>query len=221
MTWSSRRRNDKPAPTRRGGSTLRRVQLAVLLTAGFATQLARAADLDIVQAAVKAEELAPRKQAELIYHVGAREIRYRIERVLPDRIRILVESAGQSKEMIGIGTVMYVREQGGWRKVLGAPPPVPPISVADFFRERLKNVVEVESIRDQNGVVRQQVFSGDIRWASGIASLIRNEGTLRIFIERSSGLLQKIKFEGRCGAEQCEFEHAITYDPSVDVVDPK
>jgi hypothetical protein len=65
--------------------------------------------------------------------------------------------------------------------------------------------------------VEQRVFAGTISWFSGRR---RNAGEIRIFIEAAAVLPRLMIFKGTCGSDECSFEHAIGYDPSLAIEAP-
>lgn len=189
----------------------------VLLSVAAALATSARADeaLDVVLRAVVAEEQAPAKRAELIFRRGDAETRYLIERVLPDRLHMVLRSERLEQEIYVIGDRMYRRVAAGWTETAAPPPPPAPFSVAALFESRLEDVEELAPIfRDG---VEQRVFMGTISWFAGRS---RNEGELRIAVETASGLPRLLSFEGTCGASACAFEYALVYDPSIAIEAP-
>lgn len=179
---------------------------------------AAAAELDEILAAVAAEEAAPRKQARLIYRVGNREARYEIDRVLPDRIRLFSQSGSRTSEVIGIGTRLYLRQPGGWKVVPTAPLPTTPMSLGDMFSRQLRDITWLELSAADASVLK--AFKAQISWMAGLKGNVQNEGELTIFVERASGRLNRLSFEGRCGGNPCSFDHQITFNQSLEIPPP-
>jgi hypothetical protein len=179
-----------------------------------------AAAMDVVLAAVAAEETAPRKQARLIFWIDDREIHYQIERVLPDRVHILAEADGVSREVIGIGTTLYLRGPDGWEISQGATSPAKPASLADLLVERLENLAELPPVVGDDGTA-QRAFYGGLSWLAGTRGNVRHEGGITIYVETATSLLRRMVFEGHCGEQPCRFDHAIAYDSSVGIEAPE
>ncbi|MCB1378115.1 MAG: hypothetical protein KDK89_07085 [Alphaproteobacteria bacterium] len=193
----------------------------VLLTAMFTTfapvQL-NAADIDEIVAAAAAEEAATHKRAVLTYRVANREARYEIDRVLPNRIRILSTSGGRTSEVIAIGEKLYFRDAAGWATSTAVPLPVAPMDLADVFRQNLQDVGEIQLDASESHI---KAFEGRISWLAGFRRNYESTGQIIVFIERASGRLQRLSFEGQCGDWPCHFEHVITFDPSIVIEAPR
>jgi hypothetical protein len=173
-------------------------------------------ELQVVLQAVAAEEKVPRKRASLTVRRGTSETHYRIERVLPDRLRMHWRRDARDQEFIVIGKKMFSREGGGaWSTTPTTPGIDVPISVAKLFENGLEDLREQSTVV-QDGVV-QRVFTGRISWLAGRT---RNYGEFRIAIERDSTLPRRLNFKGLCGTTECSFEHLIVYDPSITIEPP-
>lgn len=190
---------------------------SVVLYGAVTIGRAAATELDEILAAVAAEEAAPRKQARLIYRVGNREALYEIDRVLPDRIRLFSQFGDRTSEVIGIGTKLYLRQPGGWKVVPSAPPPMTPMSLGDLFSRRLRDITSLEL----NGAdaTLLKAFKAEISWMAGAKGSL-HEGRLTIFVNRESGRLDRLFFEGRCGGNPCHFDHQITFNQSLEINPP-
>ena len=162
-----------------------------------------------------AEEQAPKKRADLIFRGGSTVTRYVIERVLPDRMHMHMREGSREQELTVIGDRMFKKEPTGWSSTSTPPRLSMPLSVVGLFENRLENVKEMNRV-SRDGI-EQRVFMGTLSWFSGRR---RNEGTIRIFIEVSSGLPRLMTFKGTCGSSECSFEHAITYDPGIRIEAP-
>lgn len=168
------------------------------------------AALAFILQAFASEEQVTSKRARLTVRRDAVETHYQIERILPDRLRLHWRRDGVEGELVVVGEETFMRDAEGWR----ASPRVPlfeaPLSISSMLENRLDNVVEHGPV-EAEGIV-QRLFTGRISWLAGYT---RNEGEIRIVIERDSALPRRLDFEGTCGVVRCSFEHVLTYDPAI------
>jgi hypothetical protein len=198
---------------------MRRILLSVIVLIGvIATAVAPACGEpapSFVLRAFAAEERAPKKRAHLNIRRGHTDIRYDIERVLPDKLHMRLRDGDQERELYVIGDRMYNKGPQGWTVTPAAPQLIPAVSVVGLFENGLENVKERARITTDG--VEQRVFEGTISWFSGRS---RNAGEIRILIETTSVLPRLMTFKGTCGSSECSFEHAITYDPAIAIEAP-
>jgi hypothetical protein len=188
--------------------------LVVLGTSGLRSNAQN--ELPFILQAVAAEEKVPRKRATLTVRRGASETHYRIERVLPDRLRMHWRRDAREQEFIVVGKTMFSRSDGGaWSVSPTTPGIAMPISVTKLFENGLEDLHE-QSTAVEDGVV-QRVFTGKISWLAGRT---RNDGEIRIIIERDSALPRRLSFKGVCGKIECSFEHLLVYDSSISIEPP-
>lgn len=196
-----------------------KIALSALLALVLAGLLVRSESAEPAMAfilqAVLADEQAERKRASLMVRREEAETHYLIERVLPDRLRMYWRRGDREGELVLVGERMYTREADGWRVTPRAPGFDPPLSVTSMFKNHLENVRE-HAPMEENGIA-QRVFTGKISWFAGRT---RNEGELRLVIERDSALPRRLVFEGLCGEIRCAFEQTMIYDASIQIESP-
>jgi hypothetical protein len=165
--------------------------------------------------AFEAEEHTAKKRADLSFRSGENDMRYVIERILPDKLHMQMKDRNHEEELYVIGDRLYVKGPLKWTTTRAVPQLAKPLSVVGLFRSALENVTEQVPVTAHG--VEQRVFTGKIAWFSGYNI---NAGELRIFIERTSALPRLMTFKGTCGSSACSFEHAITYDPALQIEAP-
>jgi hypothetical protein len=193
----------------------RSIALLVLLLLP-ATPVARAYPAnDFLLAAFAAEQNATHKRIDLDWNRGPDTTHYVIERVLPDRVRVVTRGTRGDGEVIVIGSRMYQRTNGSWRTSSAAVPvellPLP----SDLFRNRLGPVTEGPAMTD-NGVALRS-FSGSITWTSAVSP---NSGTIQFVVEAVSKLPRRMSFRGTCGGVACGFDQTFSYGAGISIDPP-
>jgi hypothetical protein len=190
----------------------RSIALLVLL----APQVVRADPAkDFLLAAFAAELNATHKRIDLNWNRGTDTTHYVIERILPDRVRVVTRGTRGDGEVVVIGSRMYQRTNGSWRTSSAAVPvellPVP----VDLFRNRLGQVTEGPATRE-NGVALRS-FSGSITWTSAVSP---NSGTIQFVVEAVSKLPRRMSFRGTCGGVACAFDQTFSYGGDISIDPP-
>lgn len=161
------------------------------------------------------EERAPKKYGELTLKRSDTETHYIIARILPDKLYMHLSENDREQEFYVIGDRMYQQNELGWVSIPAAPQLSTPFSIVSLFENRLENITEQDPVLIDG--VEQRVFVGTISWFAGRS---RNEGEIEIHIETQLILPRLMRFKGICGTNECAFEYAITYDPSISIEAP-
>lgn len=193
----------------------RSIALLVLLSLSW-TPAGRADPAkDFLLAAFAAEQNAAHKRIELDWNRGGDTTHYVIERILPDRVRVVTRGTRGDGEVVVIGSRMYQKTNGSWRTSSAAEPvellPLP----VDLFRNRLGDVTEGPSTRE-NGVAMRS-FSGPITWTSAVTP---NSGTIQFVVETVSKLPRRMSFRGTCGGVACGFDQTFSYGADIAIEPP-
>lgn len=173
--------------------------LVALLSVALATAAA-AAPLDTVLAAVAAEERAPIERIRLFIERAGKADVYYIDRLRPDRTRVLKNPRQGGLEVIVIGQTQWLRTDAGWRSMPAPPDAAPVPSMATMFKEGLTGAVE------QAGPDGSRVIEGEMSWTNAVAC----RGRVRLRIE-STGLPSLVRFDGACGGQATRFRQAFSY----------
>jgi hypothetical protein len=193
----------------------RSIALLVLLVL-LATPFVRAdASMEFLLAAFAAEQNATHKRIDLDWNRGTDTTHYVIERILPDRVRVVTRGTRGDGEVVVIGSRMYQRTNGSWRTSSAAVPvellPLP----VDLLRNRLGPVTEGPAMTD-NGVALRS-FSGSITWTSAVSP---NSGTIQFVVEAVSKLPRRMSFRGTCGGVACAFDQTFSYGAGISIDPP-
>ena len=170
---------------------------------------------DYVLEAFAAEESETHKRTELHFTRDDQETTYSIERVLPDRLRLIVRSESGQHEVIVVGDLMFVFQEGIWQ--VGPAPSRPSAlpSVVDFLRGQLDEVKERAPLGQERAEYRR--FSTRLEWGSGAG---RNVGLLEITIDSGARLPKAVTFEGNCNGMSCGFQQVLFFDAAISIEPP-
>lgn len=195
---------------------LRRAAIFALTALLTAAPIVRADPAkDFLLAALAAEQNATHKRIDLTWNRGPDETHYVIERVLPDRVRIVTRGTRGEGEIVVIGSRMYQKTDGSWRTTSAAVPVDLLPSPVDLFRNRLDQVTEGPVTRERGVALRS--FQATIAWTSAVSP---NSGAIRFTIEAVSKLPRRMSFKGTCGGVACAFDQTFTYGGSISIEPP-
>lgn len=195
---------------------MRPSRLVALSLAALAASPAAADEvLEFVVQSFALEEQAPRKKSVLRSLRGARETRSTITRVLPDRLRLRIDDAMTSHEVIVVGERLFERVDGNWQEGPAHRFADDPPKASVILRERLVEVVEGPRQGEPGGELR--VFTGRLEWARGV---FRNEGAIEIHVAAGTHLPVLARFSGRCSDEPCSWEQTFEYGTGIAVEPP-
>jgi hypothetical protein len=180
------------------------IGLAVLCSNVAMHDVARSAPLDSLLAAIAAEESAPTERVRLFMKRGEIADTYYIDRIRPDRLRVLKNPRQGGMEMIVIENKQWLRTgAGGWQA--GAVPAAVMAQAQPSLSAMLKNGLTNASERDEaNG---RRVIEGDISWSAATSC----KGKLQVTVERS-GRPSFLTFEGDCASKPTVFRQAFSYE---------
>jgi hypothetical protein len=202
------KKRDTPYDT--GHSLMIRVIVTLLVV--FPASVGRASPLDMVLAALAAEEAAPVEQVRMFIEQDDVADVYYIDRVRPGRFRLLKNPRQGGPEVVVVDGMQWLRLSTGaeWQK---SPAPaaagfVP--SMAGMFREGLTDAIE------QAGPDGGHSIEGGMAWTN--ATSCRGRLLLRI---NAAGLPSLLRFEGACGGKPTRFRQAFSYDGPVTIAPPE
>jgi hypothetical protein len=177
--------------------------LAVLCSAVPMQDVARGAALESLLAAIAAEESAPAVRVRLFVKRADVADIYYIDRIRPDRLRVLKNPRQSGLEMIIIENKQWLRTAAGWRA--GAVPAAGIAQAQPSLSAMLKNGLTNAFERDEaNG---RRVIEGDISWSAATSC----KGKLQAIVERS-GRPSFLAFEGDCASKPTVFRQAFSYE---------
>ena len=190
----------------------RRVAWVAVCALVISVKAASSASLDLVLAAAAAEREAMAVRAEMKIARNGATRRYVVERVQPDRLRLVRNDGQVTDEVVIIGKTMFVRGPRGFQRspVTTSPLTLVP-SAADLLATGLSNVVE------QVPAGGARIFVGDIQWSNGGE---RNKGQLLMAVDTVTGLPQRLDFDGSCNGQPCQFRQTFVYGAGIEIVTP-
>ncbi len=171
-----------------------------------------ASPLDDVLAAVAAEQAAPSVRAVLKLEKENAVNVYVVERVKPDRLRIVLNPDQSAGEIVLIGATTYWRGPAGWKRIPSARAPAVVPSVTGLFSTGLTDFTE------QTASASRRNFTGHMAWSNGGEP---NLGQLTIAVNIASNLPEQLVFDGTCAGKPCRFSQSFSYDAALVIDVPK
>lgn len=164
--------------------------------------------------ALAAEAQSPQRRIDITASEGDRESRYRIEKVLPDRLRLVTSGSVGDRELLVVDGRVYEKLGATWKESSAFTPDVVPPFLS-MIEQRLTGVVE-DAAHTENGVDYRN-FTASVLSTSAYGT---TRGRLAFRIETQTSLPRRITFTGECDATACTFDQSIEYDPTLTIEPP-
>jgi hypothetical protein len=176
--------------------------LLVLCTLSLSEDVARAAPIDSLLAAIAAEEIAPAVRVQLFVKRGDIADVYYIDRIRPGRLRVLKNPRQNGFEMILIDDRQWLRTPSGWK---AAPAPGTTAAQATPSMTALLNNGLTDAV-EQAASDGGRIVEGGISWSASTTC----NGKLRVHIE-PGGRPVFLGFEGECASKPTLFHQSMSY----------
>lgn len=169
-----------------------------------------AAPIDTVVAAFDAEGNRPIERIRLFVERGGVADVYYIDRVRPDRLRMLKNPRQGGIELRVIGGTQWLRTAAGWQKSSMLATASIPSFLSGMFRDGLTDAVENARPDGSRSV------EGRLSWTNGT----RCDGKVMLRIG-PDGLPSLLSFDGACGGRPARFRQAFSFDGPLSITPPE
>lgn len=175
--------------------------------------------IDVVLAALTAEEHAPNERVRLWFDRDGTVDVYLIDRLKsgagPASVHLVKNPGPTKQELITVDGIQWLRTSSGWERSPAAQVTTLGASTVGLFRSGFTDVVENAPVGTGNLTKRR--FSGRISWANGMT---QNRGRIALSID-STGRPSTILFEGQCGSHTCRFQELFDYEATLAINRPQ
>lgn len=203
--------------------TISPVSVGHFLVATFvglvSTNAFTAEPVDVVLAALTAEQHAPSERVRLWFDRDGTVDIYLIDRLKsgagPASVHLVKNPGPTEQELIAVDGIQWLRTSSGWERSPIAQITTLGASTVGLFRNGFTGVVENAPVGTGNLTKRR--FSGRISWANGMT---QSRGRIALSID-GMGRLSAIRFEGECGSHTCRFHELFDYDATLAINRPQ